>query len=71
MQQRYKGTPDGNTGARVKRIRALFFLCEPDFLLRGFVVLKRLLRVVNVIRFDDQRDRNVLTIGPGLSNVLL
>ena len=33
-------------------------------------VLERLFRVVNVIRLDDQNDRNVLTVGPGLSDVL-
>ena len=34
-------------------------------------MLERLFRVVNVIGFDDQRDRNVFTVGPGLSDVLL
>jgi len=36
---------------------------------RGLFVLERLFRVVNVIGFDDQRDRNVFTVGPGLSDV--
>ena len=38
---------------------------------RDLFVLERLFRVVNVIGFDDQRDRNVLTVGPGFSDVLL
>ena len=34
-------------------------------------VLERLFRVVDVIGFDDQRDGNVFTVRPGLSDVLL
>jgi len=34
----------------------------------GLFMLERLFRVVNVIGFDDQRDRNVFAVGPGLSD---